>query len=78
MPGLQEPSIFKIPLFTCFRHEVVSTFSTSYWKLLTGKEFFIPYIYLYFQNNPLDILDEKKLSLLLILNLSFNVKLLIS
>lgn len=54
MSSLQLPSVFfKIPVFNCFRHEVVITFLTSYWKLVTGKEDFIPCIYLFFQNNPL-------------------------
>jgi len=39
---------------------------------------FIACIYLFFQNNPLELLGEKKLFLLLIFNLSFNLKLLIS
>lgn len=47
-------------------------------KATVRKANFIPCMYLNFQNNPFELLGEKKLSLLLIFNLSFNFKLLIN
>lgn len=77
MGSLPVPSISEIPAFTYCRHEVVSPSPTSDWKIHTKKADFTPCIYLIFQNNPSVLLDEKKLSLLLIFNLSFTFKLLI-
>lgn len=60
MCRLQVPSIFYTPVFTFFRHEFVSTFPTSYWKIYSEKANFIPCIDLIFQNDPLELLGEKK------------------